>query len=109
MLSRVRDQLPTYGSGFSNWGMLLLDLALPFHEAVVTGPEAASIARDLRGRYLPDAVLAGGEAGGTIPLLEGRHQPGRTLIHVCRDRTCGLPVRTVAEALAQLGAGVGER
>jgi uncharacterized protein YyaL (SSP411 family) len=105
MLSRVRDQLPTYGSGFSNWGMLLLDLALPFHEVVVTGPGAEDAARDLRACYLPDAVLAGGEAEGSVPLLEGRHQEGRTLIHVCRDRVCGLPVSTVAEALVQLGRG----
>jgi uncharacterized protein len=37
-----------------------------------------------------------------LPLLEGRFSPERTAIYVCRDRTCALPVHTVAEALALL-------
>lgn len=106
MLRRVRAQLPTYGSGFSNWGMVLLDVALPFHEIVVVGPEAVLRARELRRHYLPDAVLAGSaEArpdGDSLPVLEGRYQAGRTLIHVCRERACRLPVDTVDAALGQL-------
>ncbi|HLP41541.1 MAG TPA: thioredoxin domain-containing protein, partial [Fibrobacteria bacterium] len=58
MLSQVRRRMPSYGSGFSHWGQLLLDLALPFHEVVITGPETHDVARGLRRWYLPDAVMA---------------------------------------------------
>ena len=49
--------------------------------------------------------IAGGEAlpGPGLPLLEGRYQAGRTLIYVCRNRTCGLPAASIDEAWAQLG------
>ena len=113
MLKQVRSQMPNYGSGFSHWGQVLLDLALPFHEVVIVGPEADVWSRAIRRRYLPDAVLAGGReppgSGGEdsprpgLPLLEGRYQAGRTLIYVCRNRTCGLPAASVDEAWAQLG------
>ena len=103
MLTQIRGQLPSYGSGFSHWAMLLLDLALPFHEVVVLGPEAGGFAQSLRRWYLPDAVLAGGPGPGALPLLEGRFQAGRTMVYVCRDRACNLPVESVAEALVQLG------
>ena len=105
MLRQVRSQMPNYGSGFSQWGQLLLDMALPFYEVAILGPEAEARARELRRRYLPDVVLAGSTEppGAGLPLLEGRYQAGRTLLYVCRDRTCGLPVEDVAEALSQLG------
>ena len=70
-------------------------------------PEAGCPGPAPRRRYLPDAVLAGGReppgSGGEdsppgLPLLEGRFQAGRTLIYVCRNRTCGLPVESVDEA-----------
>jgi uncharacterized protein YyaL (SSP411 family) len=103
MLSQVKDAMPAYASGYSNWGMLALRLAAPFHEIAVAGPEAEPIRRELAAHWLPDAVLAGSAAPSSLPLLEGRFDPARTRIYVCRNRVCELPVDTVPEALARLG------
>ena len=84
--------------------MLALHLAAPFHEVVITGPEAEARRRELASRYLPNVLWAGAEAESGLALLENRFVPGQTLLYVCRDRVCGLPVRTASEALAQLGA-----
>jgi uncharacterized protein len=51
-------------------------------------------------RYLPNAVLAWGEAYDS-PLWEGRDQPAA---YVCRDFACGLPAQTVDDLAEQLDA-----
>ena len=103
MLAQVRDDMPAYAAGYSNWAMLALRFATPFHEVVISGPEAEAFRKDLSAHWLPDAVMAGSAGAGGLPLLEGRFEAGRTRIFVCRNRVCELPVDTVAAALARLG------
>ena len=102
MLGQVREAMPAYGSGYSNWGLLFLNLALPFHEVVMAGPEAHARRRELEGHYLPNLLLAGAVSPCALPILEGRYSAGRTRLYVCQRRVCGLPADTVAEALAQM-------
>jgi uncharacterized protein len=105
MLGQVKEAMAGYASGYSNWGMLALNLASPFHEIAITGPEAEAIRLELSGHYLPNALFAGSSTPSSLPLLEQRFDPERTVLYVCRNRACNLPVSTVAEALAQLQAG----
>jgi len=48
--------------------------------------------------YLPNIILAGGK-GGELPLLEGRHTTGKTVIYICKDKVCNTPVKSFNEAL----------
>src|SRR5690606_300328 len=64
MLAQVKDQMAAYGSGYSNWGMLALNFAGPFHEIVVVGPDADALRRDLARHYLPNTLLAGSRETG---------------------------------------------
>ncbi|HKP96164.1 MAG TPA: thioredoxin domain-containing protein [Fibrobacteria bacterium] len=105
MLNQVKEEMPAYASGYSNWGMLALNLAAPFHEVVIAGPQAEALRGQLAGSYLPNVLLAGSASPSSLPLLENRFAADRTLIYVCRDRVCKLPVATAAEALALLPAG----
>jgi uncharacterized protein YyaL (SSP411 family) len=102
MLAQVKAAMPTYGSGYSNWSMLALNLAVPFHEVVIAGPDAEARRREFAAGFHPDALLAGASGPSALPLLEGRTAGEGTRIYVCRDRVCKLPVATVAEAAAQL-------
>jgi uncharacterized protein YyaL (SSP411 family) len=103
MLNHVREEMPSYGSGFSNWGQLLLRLAAPAYEVAVVGADAGRLGKELRARYLPDAELAGASGPSSLPLLENRFRADGTFIHVCRNRACDLPVASVEEALAGMG------
>jgi uncharacterized protein len=105
MLNQVKESMPAYASGYSNWGMLALNLAAPFHEVVIAGPDAQRFRMELNAHYLPNTLVAGSSAPSALPLLENRFSPERTSIFVCRDRVCNLPAATVAEALSQLRAG----
>ena len=48
-------------------------------------------------------ILLGANAASKLALLEDKLVQGQTMIYVCRDKTCELPVGEVEEALWQIG------
>ena len=103
MLNNVKDAMPAYGSGYSNWGILFLHLASPFNEIVIAGSDAEQKRNDLNQTYLPNKILAGSDDGKSkLSLLENRYMQGKTLVYVCKNKTCKLPVENVSEALRQI-------
>ncbi len=104
MLQNVRADMPKYGSGYSNWGLLLLKYLHPYREVVVAGPHSHAFLRELTQHDVPNALfVAASEAqAGQLPLLEDRFVEGETRIYVCENNVCQLPVTTVEAALKQL-------
>ena len=75
----------------------------PFHEVVITAPNAKVVANAqhaLQAHYRPQALYAGG-ASENIPLLRDR-QLGELAIFVCEDGRCQLPVASVEKAAGLL-------
>lgn len=104
MLQNVYADMPRYGSGYSNWGILLLKQVEPYHEVVIAGPEAMRFAREVEQHYLPNTLLvaAAAQEAGELPLLADRFVEGETRVYVCRDMACQLPVDAVSKALQQM-------
>lgn len=104
MLQNVRQDMPRYGSGYSNWAILLLRHAAPYYEVVVAGPQAQAYMRELDRHYLPHALLAGAPKAEAdeLPLLTDRFVGQETRVYVCENKVCQLPVQSVAAALPQL-------
>jgi uncharacterized protein YyaL (SSP411 family) len=88
--------------------------AIDFHfasvkEVAIVGPDADALAGTVRARFRPHVVLAGvrpdspddADPGSTIPLLEGRDQPGA---YVCENFTCKRPVSDPSELEELLAA-----
>ena len=87
----------------TNWATLATRYAQPTAEVVIVGPECHAQRRELEARFYPNKIVAGAEQSGTLPLLEGRAATGsETLIYVCFNKTCQLPVRTADEAMRQM-------
>jgi uncharacterized protein YyaL (SSP411 family) len=87
---------------FSGWGQLYLhELFLPF-EVVVIGEDALAKTATMQRAYLPDALFSGGKVAGSLGLHEGKEQPGKTMIYVCRNKVCKLPVSEPEKALVQM-------
>jgi hypothetical protein len=87
----------------SNWGILLSEIVAEPTEIVVVGPAVDEIRLALAQHYLPFAVLMGTRAKSDLPLFEGRSATDdKTRIYVCINKTCGLPVETVEEAISQV-------
>jgi uncharacterized protein YyaL (SSP411 family) len=80
-------------------------LAPPVQIAIagtIGSEDLALLLREVRDRYLPNAVVAAG-ASGSIGLLEGRTEiDGRARAYVCRHFSCNLPVATGSDLGAQL-------
>jgi len=97
--------LPETGSSgwlyFGGWGQAALLLNAPMREVAIVGENASEMARSLRQNYQPQTVWAFGSTENH-PLLLQRLKPNSTLIYICENRECQLPITDVAEAKAVL-------
>ena len=98
MLAGALDRA-SYWPSATHWAGMLLWRTEPFHEVVITAPNAKIVANAqhaLQARCRPQALYAGG-ASENIPLLRDR-QLGELAIFVCEDGRCQLPVASVEKA-----------
>ncbi len=103
MLLAVMPQVLEYAPFYANWASLLCYKAAPFYEVAIVGEDIIKLKHFLEEEYMPNKILAGSKNAETIlPLLQNRFVTGKTMIYVCRDKTCTLPVETAEEALAQM-------
>jgi uncharacterized protein YyaL (SSP411 family) len=102
MLANLTEELKNYGAGYSNWGCLALHLVHPFREVAVVGKDVDEKMHALYRHGLTNAILAGSAISSELPLLKDRMVPGKTMIYICENNTCGLPVESVEEAIEQL-------
>ncbi len=101
MMEKVYPALLQNLPYYSNWALLLNSYLYPTQEVVFSGPEALKLSRVFEQNYTP-AWVAGSTAKSEMPLLKDRFVPGKTLIYVCENKTCKLPVKSVPEALLLL-------
>jgi uncharacterized protein YyaL (SSP411 family) len=99
MLSNVYDQMPQYGSGYSNWAQLALYFE-QFKEVAVMGKEALLNRQKLNSEYLPFTVFAGGSEEH-IPFLKGR-KTETIKFYVCENNVCQAPSENIKELLKEL-------
>ncbi len=87
---------------YANWGILEAWFTSPLYEVAIMGDDFKNKRQQFDEHYLPNVILLGGKAEGELALLENKLVPGQTMIYVCRDKTCKLPVAEVSKALAQI-------
>ena len=99
-LASITESEPGY---MSNWGILYSEITQGLAEVVIVGNDLEKIRKELHQQALPFALMLGIKTKSDLPLLEGREaKDGKTMIYVCFNKTCKLPVTTVKEALDQL-------
>ncbi len=99
MLGKIIPQMANYGAAYSNWGIQLLYHQHPFYEVAITGKEAKIKAKTIQKEYLPNKMVAFSESESSLPLLTSRLKNGQTLIYICRNKSCNLPLDSTDEAL----------
>ena len=97
---RITKDAMKYPGGYSNWLSILLFETTSFYEVVVVGEGSQKILLELQSKYLPNAIIIGASRSDDMELFVGRWKTGETLIYVCQNKTCQLPVKTVNEALS---------
>ena len=101
MLSNVYDKIPSYGSGYSNWGILALSFTEPFYEVAITGENATEKRFELGNNYFPNALFAGGEEID-IPFLDDKSFTKESTFYVCENFSCQAPTQSLDEVVLKL-------
>ncbi|WP_221391292.1 thioredoxin domain-containing protein [Dyadobacter sp. NIV53] len=103
MLSRMRKILMADVQWVTNWGALYCLRTTPTTEIAIVGNDADSLRKDLDRFFIPNKVVTGTKNESQLPLLHNRtDRNGQSVIYVCYDKTCQLPVTSVEEALIQI-------
>ena len=85
-------------TSYANWMHLGLYLNFPFYEIAIAGDDFMAIAKEFRKLYFPNTIIAGTDRKSSLPVLVGRLKDSQTLIYVCLEGACQLPVTSAKEA-----------
>lgn len=99
MFNRIIGNMTDYPSGYSNWSQLMLDLSSNHLEVAIVGENAINLLNELQKNHLPNVIFCAGTTENDLSLLKNRYVPGKTLIYICQDNACMLPVESVEEAM----------
>jgi len=99
MFTTMSPRIIENATSHANWIHIGLYLNFPFYEVAITGIDFQNISKDLRKAYLPNTIIAGTDRKSSLPILKDRIKDKQTLIYVCLEGACQLPVNSAEEAL----------
>ncbi|WP_313111956.1 thioredoxin domain-containing protein [Aequorivita sediminis] len=102
MLKNVLAEVESYPSGFSNWLDLLSNFQNNFFEVVVVGDSASEKIQEFYSHYLPNTILAASNIESNAHLFKNRFVKDETLIYICENNTCKIPVEDFEIAIKSL-------
>lgn len=97
MIARVQHKFKKFPNGFSNWMQVLQWINQGFYQVVVSGDSANAHALQLHKLYMPNAIILVANTQTSIPLLKEKSSTTETTFFVCKDYTCGLPLKSFDE------------
>jgi uncharacterized protein YyaL (SSP411 family) len=99
-LSHLIYNEPNY---MSNWGIVLTEITHGLAEVAFTGKNYLNLKAEFKRSYQPFSLVMGTATSSKLPLLEDKvTRDDTSMIYVCYDKTCRLPVKEVALALEQI-------
>jgi uncharacterized protein YyaL (SSP411 family) len=102
MLKNVAADIEKYPSGFANWLDLLSNYQSKYFEIVIVGPNAESLSKEINNQYIPNKLIAGSLKEEDSPLLKLRYVENETIIYVCVNNSCKLPVSSSEKAILSI-------
>jgi len=101
MVLIVKEKMSQTTSYYSQWCYMAGILSHGTNEVAIMGKEAVKKNMEMQKKYLPKCIFMGG-TDEDLPLLENKLSENHTLIYVCTNKTCKLPVENVNKALLQI-------
>ena len=102
MLNNLKVEISKNPLGYSNWLHLMTNFTQPFYEVAVVGDNANEVSKGLFRNYLPNILISASSKDSELPLLEFKYIDGKTLIYVCVDGTCKLPLTDISKAIKSI-------
>ncbi|NNE27151.1 MAG: thioredoxin domain-containing protein [Saprospiraceae bacterium] len=89
-----------YLSFYSNWMQLLFDFTKAPYEIAIVGENADAIRKEISKHYLANSIILGNSTEDTdLDLLKDKYVDDLTMIYVCQNKVCKMPVTEVEKAL----------
>jgi len=101
MLARVQNNIPKYGAYYSNWANLFAMHAFGLTEVCILGDKANELAKEIQCNYIPNVIFAGGTKEN-LPILENKLQENKSLLYVCKNKSCHLQTEKIAEVITEI-------
>jgi uncharacterized protein len=86
----------------SYWLTAAVNLAFPFYEVGIVGNNFESERNEIGKMFLPNIILFGGKDKTSVDIMKDRYVPGKTLIYICENRVCQLPLENLKKAVKQI-------
>ena len=102
MLSTISIKMYETPAYYTQWCWLSGLKTYGTYEVAIMGKDAENRNIELQKNYLPTCFFMGGTDMEDIPLLEGKLSENKTMIYVCTNKTCKMPVDEVGKALKQI-------
>ena len=90
---------------YSNWALAANFPIFGAIENAIVGKSWKEKLSQFHKNYLPNVIYQGGANKSTLSLLENKSVEGKTMIYICKNKSCDLPVDTAAEAIQQIKKG----
>jgi uncharacterized protein YyaL (SSP411 family) len=98
ILGNVHDMIRQYPRSFGHWANVFMDSVIGLNEIVIVGQDAFSMVKELQKFYIPGAIwFAAVHEEKNNLLTRNREVQGATMIYVCKDMQCKMPVETIEE------------
>ena len=101
MVANMEKEISEQPYFYSNWARLYGLMGQQHFEVAVVGADAQSKKLDLAKPFIPNKIFLGGSTEGSLELLDGKLSEGKTLIYVCENKSCLLPVEESSKAIKQ--------
>ncbi len=102
MMSVTAGRMLEQSAFYYNWFELYSQLLESPYEVAIVGEEFDVKRKELVANFLPNALILGGDTEGSLELLQNKLADGKTMIYVCVDKACQLPVEEPSRALSQM-------
>ena len=98
MLISVSATVTRYPASFGRWAIGMLNEVYSFKEIAIVGSAAEQKARALQQQFIPNKIImAAADEHAEFPLLAGKSAQEKTLIYVCQNYACQVPVENWSE------------
>lgn len=102
MMKNIQPLAEQHPYFYSLWASLELRYIFPPSQIAIVGDDFWKRKKEAEEAFLPNVFLLGAKNDSAIPLLKDKHNANETLIYVCKNGYCGLPVKSVNEAMRSL-------
>ncbi len=99
MVASMVPNILSDGQAYGKWNELLMHISHPYMEVAVVGENSKALIQRLNKIHLPNTLIVGAAEESNLPLFTNRLVSDKTLIYVCKNNTCKLPVALPEQAI----------